>query len=667
MSVIETALDASSGTIDIDQEALAHKQKEFESARINFWKSRIESTAKLNTYQDFKRSKDSARAFFRGDFFSQDDKSKWEGDIVQANLFRRTVNFMVDAIYAQNPNIRVMLRRKGGMLGQAAEILEDHLEYVFEEENLRAEVRRTWKDAYFGNLSATKLDFDRERGLWRAKWVAGLLICDPDARGDVSRARWIAEQVIIPKYRVWQDETFDPEARQQIKERSSTSDISYSEYGTTNESISPDKNENKDAEVLWYIYTKEGIDPLSGSEQGPTRNRLIVICEGCDKFLLNLENPTPFLDNDEFPYAILRLDELPGEFIGPALWRLVEGVVVSFNWAASYHMSDMRKTASRPIGYDKNKVDDPDKTLKSRKHMVPVPCDGPPKDIIAPLNIGAADKTIFDSVQFFRDLLDKITGIDDIARGEEGRTKTATESQILQQNSNIALKGPATAFDFFLNDMIRKLGLASLYYTPAFSTVQGPDGQFYTRQVVQVPTPMPDPMTGMVGMAMQPQIIQVPAMGATQPIKGIDYFHGDQAAMVWPQMPFEEVKCELNFSIEAGSTRVERRLEKQRTVSELMNTLGVELSNLGFLGEKWELWNQYLEAFEVSNKSKILPPKEMFIMQGQMMMQAMMQQQAQGNGDGAGNADSGKFSQTKNEGKKFPLNGQSGKDESTGA
>ena len=665
MSAIETALDQSSGMMEPEAEQLEQKRKEWEATRVNFWKSRIESTAKLNTYQDFKRSKDSARAFFRGDFFSQDDKSKWEGDIVQANLFRRTVNFMVDAIYAQNPNIRVMLRRKGSTLNAAAEILEEHLKYVFDEEDLRSEVRRTWKDAYFGNLSAAKLDFDRDRGLWRAKWVAGLLLCDPDARGDVSRARWIAEQVILPKYRVWQDETFDPEARQQIKDRSSTSDISYTDYGTTNESVSPDKNENKDAEILWYVYTKEGLDPLAGKEQGPARNRLIVICEGCDKLLLNIENPCPFLDNDEFPYAILRLDELPGEFIGPALWRLVEGIVVSFNWAASYHMSDMRKTASRPIAYDKNKIDDPDKAFKSRKHMVPVPCDGPPKDSVSPLDVGQADKTIFDSVQFFRDLLDKITGIDDIARGEEGRTKTATESQILQQNSNIALKGPATAFDFFLNDLIRKLGLASLYYTPAFSVIETPQG-LMTKQVIQMPVPVPDPMTGMVNMVAQPQIIMVPAQGATQPSKGIDYFHGDEAAMMWPQLPFEEIKCELNFAIEAGSTRVERRLEKQRQVSELMQTLGVELGNLGFLGEKWELWNQYLEAFEVSNKAKILPPKDQFVMQGQMMMQAMMMQQQAGAG-GAGNADSGKFKQTKNEGKKFPLDGQSGKDESTGS
>ena len=685
MSVFPS-LDQSNGQIELAGEDLAKKQKEIQSEKVRFWRQRIDSAAKTSVYTDFKKSKDSAKAFFKGKIFTKKEEDDWEGDTLQANLFRRTVNFMSEAVYSQNPNIHVRSRSKfvSNTPEKSSEVIEEHLKYVFEEEDLRGEVRRVWKDSYFGNLSAAKIDFDVSRGLWRAKWVAGLLILDPDARGDVSRARWMAEQVVLPRYRVWQDETFDINARNEIKAKQSQTDISYSDRASSN-AVDPNdqgRAENQDNEVLWYIYTKEGMTPLkygvnSAQDQqmmdGGSKNRLLILCEGYDGWLLDQPDPTPFLDDDEFPYAILRLDELPGEFIGPPLWELVKSVVLGFNWAASYHMSDMRITSARTIAYDKNKIDDPNKAFKSRKHQISVPCEGSPKDVVAPLDKGQADKTIFDSVQFFYGLLDKLTGIDEIARGEEGRTKTATESQILQQNSNIALRGPSAALDRFLNDLIRKLGLASLYYTPAFSIVPHPTtpGIFMTRSPQQLPVvdplsgmPAIDPMTGMP--SMQTQLIPTIAEGATHPVKGIDYFHGDEVALNWPTIPFDQIKCDTNFAIEAGSTRAERRMEKKQEVAELMQTLGVELQLMGMHGERWELWNKYLDAFDIADKSKLLPSKEIYV---QMAMQAqMMQMQAQAAGaGGAENSNPNKFKEEKNAGKDFPMNSQPGKDKSSGS
>ena len=669
---------------DFSQAEMQQRQKESAKGEVSFWKERITSASKLPTYEQFKKSKEEAKTYFKGQIFTEAEKNNWEGDTVQANLFRRIVNFMVDAVFMQNPNIHVRSRNKSSLSfsPKAAEVIEQHLKYVFEECDLRSEIRRIWKDAYFGNLSAAKIDFDRQRGLWRGKWVADLLILDPDARGDISRARWFAERVLMPRYRVWQDETFDVNVRNEIRSRySAGSSITYSEPDY-NSSTALTK-ERTDLEVIWYIYTKEGISPLKygvNAEQdrqqieGGSKNKLLIMCEGCDQWLAKIDDPTGFLDDDEFLYSILRLDELPGEFIGPALWEQTKAVVQAFNWAASYHMSDMRITAARTIAYNKNKIDDPVLAFKSRKHQVAIPCDGPPNDVVVPLDKGQADKTIFDSVTFFHNLLDRLTGIDEIARGEEGRTKTATESQILQQNSNISLRGPAAALDYFINDLIRKIGLATLYYTPAFSVVPAPPQidpmtgfpmpqQYLTRQVMAMPVmdqmgvPALDPMGQ---PAMQQTIQTIPAEGATGPIKGIDYFHGDEAAMNWPQIPYEQIKCDINFTIEAGSSRFEARQEKKQEVTEILNTLGLELANLGFHGERWELWNIYLDAFQITDRSKILPPKEIFIQQGMMMQQMMMQSQQQGKG----NPD--QFKQEKNAGTDFPMNSIGG-EQSSGA
>ena len=630
---------------------------------VNFWKTRIHSAQKLQSYVDHQKSKEEARSFYKGNLFSKSDMGNWDGDIVQANLFKKHVNFIVDAVYAQDPTIRVVTEAKVASDPRAqanATAVETHIKYVIKEEKIGQEIRRIWKDSYFGNLSTAKIDYDRKRGLWRAKWVAGMLICDPDAHGDLTRARWTAECVQLPRYRVWQDPTFDINARKEIQAKSSTG--STIEYG--------DNEKGRDLYTLWYVYTKEGLDPFNVDIENPQKEylRLIVIAEDYDKFLLNQKDPTPWLDEDEFPYVIMRQDELPGEFIGPAPWELIKSAVLAFNWASSYHMSDMRKTASRPIGYDINKLPDTG-PLFSRKAMVPIGVDGPVDDtVLRPLDIGAADKTIFESAQFFYELIDKLTGIDEIARGEEGRTKTATESEILQQNSSIILRGPTKALDEFQNDLVRKIALATLFYMPQFSLFVE-NGIVMTKMIQQVP--IVDQM-GM--MQMQPQVMPVPAQldpnqmmeygamptgmgssiipnyqGEKYLVKGADYYHGDQVAMNWPTLPFEEIKCELSFTVEAGSTRLEKRVEKQKAALNLLQTIGAEYVQIGAWPQYYEIIAQVIKSFDVDNLDKILISKEEFV-QKRMMAMMMMQQAA----SASDNANPSSVSESKNEGEKFP-------------
>lgn len=628
--------------LDLSPDEIEKQRLERERKQVTFWKSRIKSASELEVYKELRKAKDEAKSFYSGKIFFGTDITNWEGDVVEANLFRRDVNFIINAIYSNNPHIRVTFKEKGSPA--SAKTIEKHLTYVWDECSLALEVKRAMKDAFFGNLATAKLDFDEDRQLFRAKWVAGEIIIDPDAWGDILRAKFIAEKVKMPRYRIWQNEQFNLKGRTEIQKKFAT----QSEIDYTNQI-------SKDQSTLWYIFTNEGVEPLKDNKG----SRLLVYSEDYDGWLMNIENPCDFLNNDETIYSIMELDELPGDSVGPAPWKLVACIVKAFNWAASYHQSDMRKTAARYIGYDKNKLDDPN-ILRSRKHMVVVPIDGPVTDeVVKPLNIGAADKTIFESVNFWYNLNNQITGIDDIARGEEGKLKTATESQILQQNSNIALRGYMTAVDEFMNDMIKKIALASLRYIPAFSIFPNPDQmspiKFLTKQVVQGV----DPQTGS-------QIMVIPAQGAIKPVKGIDYFHSDEDAMNWPQMPYEDIKAEYSFSIEAGSTRADRRLEKQRTSMALLQTIGVEYKNLGAWDQYYEVINQVIQSFELPNSDKLLIPKELFIQLGMQMKQMQMMQGTQAQEGGAEKANPAMFTQNTNPGTPFPLSGRSGKDEGSG-
>ena len=700
--------------IEADPDA-AVLAKAAEEKTVKFWKQRIESAANLECYKNHKKSKTEAKNFYNGNQIPEADWAAWDGDAVKANLFKRLVNFMCEASYAQNPKIRVLPRKgnykpKSPMQGAmptnmgmempgmeqpetetltSAQSIEIHLKYLFEECKIDDEIKRDWKDSYFGNLAAVKLDFDRSRGLWRVKWVAGTVICDPDAHGDLSRARWVAECVQLPRYRIWQDPTFDKAARLKIREQQKVSETSLQYHGNM---ASPGNTEadikanNNDTENVWYIYTKESLDPLNYDPDNPIESRiqLAVIAENYEGFLLKTDNPCPYLDEDQFPYSILRLDEVPGEYVTPPLWEQVKAICQAFNWAASYHMSDMRKTASRPIGYDKDAIEDP-AILNSRKHMVPIPINtlkgAKPADCVFPLNIGAADKTIFDSTNFFYQLLDQVTGVDEIARGEEGRTKTATESQILQQNSSIALRGIGRALDKFIGDLVCKLGLVTLYYTPAFSIVDSGmidpmtmQPMMMTKMVGEMPqidmmTGMPavDMMTGMP--VMQKQVMDVPAPPGSVPTKGIDFFHGEDVAMVWPgadgNFDFNTIKSEVGFSIEAGSTKAEQRQEKKRTALELFQTVALEYKEMGLFEQYFECLSMLINAFDSDNIDKLLPPKQQVVQNGQqsMMRQMMIDMETAKNG-GAGKPGGGKpgkkksgLDPAKNEGKDFPHNG----------
>ena len=73
MSVFPS-LDQSNGQIELAGEDLAKKQKEIQSEKVRFWRQRIDSAAKTSVYTDFKKSKDSAKAFFKGKIFTKKEE-----------------------------------------------------------------------------------------------------------------------------------------------------------------------------------------------------------------------------------------------------------------------------------------------------------------------------------------------------------------------------------------------------------------------------------------------------------------------------------------------------------------------------------------------------------------------------------------------------------------
>lgn len=647
---------------------------------IAFWAGRIKSVRDSARYTKYREDRGEAIDFYRGQMFKQEDVDNWGGDLVEANLFHRHVNFMTNAVYSKDPAIRASARRKLRKDPNAAEMsgsVETHLTYTFEELSLGGQIRRVWKDSYFGNIAAAKVVFDKKRGLWGFKRVWGEVVIDPHAHGDISQAQWVAEQVILPKYRVWQDAAFDPEARKELKGKHSGS----VEGSVTTTDDDEQEEKRSDCETLWYIYTREGVMPHL-NEDAEEHVKLLVMCEGLDQWLSVEDDPCPYLDHDEFPIFFCVVDEDPDDIYGVAPWRIAGSLCKAFNWSASYLMEDMRKTAMRPIGYDEDRVDDIS-ALEKREHMPLIGTQGPPKECFAPIDMGSTDKTMYDTTLMYRDLLDKVTGVDEVARGEEGRTKTATESQLLNENSSITMRGPGLSLDEFIKEGVRRVGLASLYYIPAWSVYVNDAGFVVTRMPQQQPMmdqmlggPMMDPETGQ--MQMETIIVEVapeleeeqieefkvkPVPGGYMAgpdrkgdylIKGIDYFHDDETALSWPQIPFEQVKCDLQFQIEAGSTRASRRAEKQRTAQNLQALVGEEYKQAGLWDEYWEVLNTIIDSFELPDRDRFIPPKEEFVQNKLLEQKMMMQMGIPSSGQGGSKAKPGDPNANENAGKSFP-------------
>jgi len=636
-----------------------------ESDKIAVWKHRIKKRLNDEDYSDWEKAKKDAKDFYKGKLIPDEHRKDWGGDTVELNMWRRILTYFVDALFSQNPNFVVRPRagRDSSALLPAASAVEDFVKYAWDETSMDEECRRVLKDAYFGNLSAAKWDWDLKRGIPRMRWITGKLIVDSGAHGDLSRARWIVEEMEVSLLRILQDDTFPLDKRQRYAAKLGLS-------ASTDNSAFLDR-----IRKVYYVYTREGDDPVACLDvfgaQGGEKNKLIVFVEDSDEYLYEADNPHPWLDDDEFPFAIMRVDEMPGEFFGSPMWTMLHSMVNALNWIMSYSMTTLKKQATTIIGVNKAIVPNP-KGLATKAHMEIVECDGPPDQAAAPLNMGKGQvQGSLQDAEAVMSWLDKLSGMSDIVRGESSGRKTAEEARYLQTNASLILKGPALALDKFLETCVKYIGLSGMYYIPAFNRTIAPDGSIIAGVAQDQPVMGPQgPAVGPDGKpVIQKVVMQQPvapdeakSLGAQewkddfgrsfgyhvdgtqasigpdgQPMlqhpqpgtlvrPGIENIIGVECAKAWPVMDLKEVKRNFLMSFEAGSTRAEWRQDQQQMVQAAMQVLGGIYQTAGFPEQFYELLLTYTRTLNLPDTNRLIPPREVFV--AQMKAAMMAQQQA---------------------------------------
>lgn len=651
-----------------------------DEALVRWWRKRIETRKSQEDFKDWEKFKAEAKKFAKGDLLDDSDIRSWretseDAIIVQINLWARIYYYYLDAVFSNSPNLafRPKMGRSNEQTLRNASSVEAMVKYVWEECRQQAEARRVLSEAYTANVAAAKIDYDRARGLFRGRWVAGNLIVDPECHGDLSRAQWVAEEMRMPLVRILKDENLAPEKRRRLYER------------WRGQLDRPESGGLDQQKTCYYVYTREGVDPLSGvralvgeGQADVPQKVLFAIVEGFDDFLFSVPDPCPWLDEDEVPYPVLMLRERPGDWYAPPPWKIVKGLCEAINWLVSFHVASAKKKATNVILTNKAIWKDGDNKLAGSSHMEVHAVDGDPNKAFARIDLGANDAGQLQSAEALLQWLERISGFNEVARGEASGRKTATEAEALERNTSLVTKGDTLSFDTFLNEMVRQVALATLYYVPAFSRVIGPDGSVMTQQMVDVPVPGPvDPMTGMQQMATErrPMPIQVPPeeaqelgavpyemegadMGLRMPgaisqmgdplvaedgsivpgapvfqhpeagkvlKRGVDHFCGVEVAGDWPEQSLEDVKRDLMFTIEAGSTRAEYRRQQQSAAMGALQLLGGLYQQVGGFDALYELIMAYTQSLPFDNNEHYIPPRDVFVGGMQAVIQAQQQ------------------------------------------
>jgi hypothetical protein len=670
-----------------------------EMEQVIFWRKRCERREGAEDFKEYLTYRDEARKIYKGDLLDSSDIKSWksasgDGIVVQVNLLRRILCFYLDAIFSSNPNINVRPRagRSNEQTLANASSVEAVLKYLWEETKQSEETLRTLKDAWLSGMAASQLVHDPHRDLWKMQWLACALIVDPECHGDIRRARWYAFKYKRPAVSILRDTAYPEDKRARLYEQWSAA------FSKSPEGVDVTK-------TVYEVHSREGIDPLAAirslggeAEAAPAEGEgeseqvvKFVIAEGFNEFLLTVPKPCPYLDDDEANVAVLCLDEMPGEWFAPPVWKMLKGLVEAINWLVSFHTTAMKKRALTVVLTNDAIWKGGDAKLSGSSCFQAHPVNGDPKQAASVLSLADSQMVDLAAAEQLLKWLERISGFNEVARGESGGRKTATEADNLQRNTSLVTKGANRQFDGFLKESLRLMGLAALYYMPAFSRTVGPDGQVMTQQAVQMPM-MPPPgmeqqappeqQVGMPGQPPQQQmqtvmqpipvdpeeaqqlgavpfpdgILRMPdtqvtetepsfdEMGSLIPgvpqfvhpspgkmlRRGVDYYCGQEVATGWPIQAgynLDDVKRDLLLTFEAGSTRADYRHDQQQTATNAIQLLGGIYQQTGSWDQVYELLVIYTQSLGLDDAERLVPPRQQFVMGMQQSMMAAQQQQ----------------------------------------
>ena len=474
-------------------------------------------------------------------------------------------------LHARIPRYRARARRTD--LEPFAQTCIALLDYIWHEQKVSRQTELSVNEGQQINISSVMIGWDERRRVPACKhFPAEDIFIDPDARNDLSEARWIAIREIVPLEAVKTNPRyrFHPETAMDSQEV------------LTNINSDADhriKQSQRDAGVkitsLYHIYTKDGVPPLDmdtrESDLAPdeTPYRLITIAKDYPFKLRDVAWPV-IMDYDEFPLELLKFIDgvsagkekvsLWGSPSGEAVKRLLYGV----DWIITFMLAHGKRAAVTKLlhdeGLDPKIVDQ----LLSNKDMEAVAV--PPQSRVELLKTDTSFPGLDRLLNIALDLFDQIEGFDQIVRGGQGQTQTATEADIRGRHAQSRLTHDADVVESWVSNFARKL-----------------------LQVARLHMTVDD-----IGFFLGPRHAQVWLQHQMM-------YRNDFSAMV------RSIVSEIEISVEPGSIRFgDEEAEKQKTNELAQITIPI-YEKQGWFLQLREILRQWMLAHKLDSIDGMLP------------------------------------------------------------
>ena len=583
---------------------------EREQIETAFWQARLDRAEKVEDRNRYLDDRAEVHRFYLGYHSTPEDKKTWAGPYITVNLTYSSIKTMTSELIARDP--RSMARPKSAsrrVTREVAKVIDSKLAYNRKEEGYTRQQKKAVNEVLIGGMAIVKVEWDKDRWLPRLVHVRPKkILIDPDAEDEISQAGWVAETVRMKVADLKADPRFS-----RVEDLTPDKALTTAADGKKYDDSRRDEFTTYDVTFVW---SKRGMGvPRDGSSYGKAEDKpegnnvLLAFCRGHDFWLMKEEWPF-YLDKEEFPYEVLSPNYTDSVW-GLSPFRCGIALNRNINWLVSFILAHVRKGATTDYLIDESVKPETVAALKSgqdfktlavqlnRTAGVP-PIQVLPKDSMSP--------DLWNAFRLAKDVYNELVGISEQQRGAEGKSKSATESQIINQRAQGRLNELRGQIEDWLEKIDRKVLMLDFQFTPAYT----------------------------------PQ-------GATA-MKGIDFFLGPDDAAVWKQvegMTPEQVRAELDIEIVSGAMRRTTREQDIQDLTMLWNTFSAMYVQMGFWPELRDFVVRFLTVLDIPNPESMVPenfvppqvqPTPEQVQQQQMMEQApqqmvqhqqVMEQQAQ--------------------------------------
>lgn len=552
-----------------------------------------------------------SRAWASGeDQYSEQEMAAWRSDIVRGNLWYRDIKVMTADVLGREPEIVVSSMFQDDVYVRACSAIAAMAKKVASETKLYEELEAAYLTAKHDNLGFVRLHWDKHRQLPTFMWVEGKVLMDKSGHGMPNRARWMAECVKRPLSDVLEDDKIKKSMRNKLRRHFTDGfKIDY----------------ERELEFV-YIWSKDGETPWKKHDG----RKYIVLCkEWLDEPICVEDWPWPFLDHDEFPIKMLRLEWIPGRFEGLVPFQIAKPLLTQHNWLNSYLMAGIRRELTKKVLVNEQTITEPDK-LTDGQHLatIKVNGEGRVKDAVHVIDFtGSGASNAMQALQLVKAQHDEQTGVTDIARGQSpGNRVTATEARALERNTAAIAQQESKIVDRFYNDVFRTLCMAILYYVPQYSRVVADMGG---KAVIKTKS-WDDAAPAGVDEAGQPiygawvdvqvgleEASQLPDPALFEPDHilrpGVDAWVGDDHAASWLNYDLDQLRRDFSFTIESGSSRSEYKQMQQRNALTMLQTVGQIAQMYGAHAAYYEMVRYFILSMDLPDPQRFIPDRALFM------------------------------------------------------